>query len=60
MLEEEEKKLFEHVQYDDDGRFIVMHHFGAQKYYKMNAMFLALFLGLSIYNFKENSEVFYN
>lgn len=59
-LLEDEKKLFENVKFDEDNRYIIMHHFGAQKYYKLNTLFIALFLGLSYYNFKENEEVFYS
>ena len=47
--DESGKKLFEGIEYDDEGRHLVFHHFGAARYYKINAVFLALFLGISYY-----------
>ena len=52
------KKLFEGIEYDEEGRHLIFHHFGASRYYKINALFLAAFLGLSYYQYKENSAIF--
>lgn len=35
-----------------------MHHHSAGKYYKMNIAFLALFFGISIYNYYNNQAIF--
>jgi len=48
----EKQKLFENVEFDEEGRYIVMHHFGALKYYKFNAFFLLMFLAVSYYNYR--------
>jgi len=47
------------VKFDADGRFLVLHHMGAGKYYKMNAAFLIFFFGTSLYNYVNNSQVFF-
>ena len=59
-LIEDEKKLFENVEFDEDGRYLVMHHFGAAKYYKFNVFLIGLFLGASYYNYRKNQEVFWS
>ena len=54
------KKLyFKNVKYDQEGRFLVLHHMGAGKYYKMNGAFLLFFFGGSLYNYVNNSSVFF-
>lgn len=52
------KKTFNLV-FDNEGRYLVMHHKGAANYYKMNFGFLALFAGATLYNYKANSQVFF-
>jgi hypothetical protein len=37
-----------------------MHHHSAAKYYKLNVAFVALFLGLSYWNYKKNQGVFWS
>jgi len=54
------KKLFESIDYDEEGRYLIMHHNSAGKYYKINICFLLLFLGTSIWSWKQNSGVFWN
>ena len=57
---EPEKKLFESVEFDEDGRYLVIYHFGAAKYYKFNIFLVGLFLGASYYNYRKNKAVFWN
>ena len=54
------KKLFEHVRFDSEGRYLLMHNLGALKYYRINVAFLALFLATSVFTYKRNKEVFIN
>lgn len=56
----EGKKLFENVEWDEEGRYLLMHQHGAGKYYKLNVVFLLLFLGTTIFTYKKNSVVFWN
>ena len=42
----------------ENGRILLLHHRNAGRYYKMNAAFLTIFLGLSIRNYQTNSAVF--
>ena len=49
---------FKNVEYDEDGKFLVLHHFGASRYYRINVIFLFLFLGLSLYNYRYNPQAF--
>ena len=35
----------------ENGRLLLLHHRNAGRYYKMNAAFLTLFLGLSVRNY---------
>ena len=46
--------------FDEEGRYLIMHHDGAAFYYKINMAFLAVFLGTAIYNYKVNKEVFFD
>jgi hypothetical protein len=48
------KQTYELV-FDKEGRYLLMHHKGAAKYYKMNFAFLALFAGATMYNYVQNS-----
>lgn len=45
--------------FDAEGRYLLMHHKGAAWYYKMNFGFLALFAGATMYNYVQNSQVFF-
>lgn len=42
---------FKSVQYDADGKFLVLHHHGAEKYYKINVAIVLLFFGVTLYNY---------
>lgn len=55
-----EKKYFDKVLFNEEGKYLIMHHDGAAFYYKINMAFLALFLGTAIYNYKVNKEVFFD
>jgi len=57
-LFEQDKKYFDNIYFDENGRYIVFHHNSAAKYYKLNVIFLALFFGISFYNYKINGAVF--
>lgn len=57
---DKKKKFFENVEFDEEGKFLVMHHNSAAKYYKINIAFLLLFLGFSYYNYKFNNAVFWS
>ena len=50
---------FKSVEYDDEGKFCILHHYGAQKYYKMNIAILFLFLGITLYNYVYSPQVFF-
>ena len=39
------------VEYDAEGKFLVLHHFGALPYYRVNAAILFLFLGATLYSY---------
>ena len=60
MEPEVDKKFFENVEFDDEGKYLLMHHNSAAKYYKMNVVFLLMFLGVSYYNYKFNNAVFWS
>ena len=53
-------KLFENVEFDDEGKYLLMHHYSAAKYYKMNVAFVAMFFAFSYWNYKKNEAVFWN
>ena len=55
-----EKKLFEQVQFDEEGKYLVLHHEGAKKYYKWNVAILLFFFGSSFLTYKFNTAVFWN
>lgn len=46
--------------FNEEGKFIVLHHHGAGKYYKMNFLFLMAFFGFSYINYKNNPAIFLN
>ena len=48
-------QYFKGVHYDDTGRFLVLHHEGALKYYRINVAILFLFLGVTLYNYVNNA-----
>ena len=54
------KKLFECIDYDSEGRYLVMHNHRASKYYKLNVSFILLFLGTSYWTYKQHSAVFWS
>mmetsp|Transcript_8567 Transcript_8567/g.14450 ORF Transcript_8567/g.14450 Transcript_8567/m.14450 type:complete len:97 (-) Transcript_8567:369-659(-) len=54
------KKLFENVEFDEEGRHLIMHHFGAARLYKLNFFVVLLFLGFSISSYQNNKDIFYN
>ena len=56
----DQRKLFESIEFDEDGKYLVMHQKGAGKYYKINVALIALFLGMSYWTYKTNSGVFWN
>ena len=39
---------------------MVFHHDSAKYYYKVNALFLSVFLGFSYYTYRNNQTVFFN
>ena len=52
-------QYFKGVHYDETGRFLVLHHEGAFKYYRMNVAILFLFLGATLYSYVYNAQVFF-
>lgn len=52
-------QYFKNVEYDQDGKFLIMHHYGAAKYYRINIAILFLFLGVTLWNYVKNSQVFF-
>ena len=50
---------FKNVHYDEEGKYLILHHYGAEKYYRMNVAVLFLFLGVTLYNYVYNPQVFY-
>jgi hypothetical protein len=46
--------------FDESGRYLLLHHQSAQKYYKFNMLFVSLFFGISVYNSKKHPELFFN
>jgi hypothetical protein len=46
------------LELDGNDRFLVLHHQSAGKYYKMNVVFLGLFLIMSYNNYKRNKHIF--
>ena len=55
-----DKKLFENLDFDEEGKCLVMHHFGAAKYYKLNLAVVLFFFGFSYWTYKVSPDVFYN
>lgn len=49
------KRTFNNIRFDADGKFLVLHHFGASWYYKVNLLSLGLFYGATLYNYVMNS-----
>ena len=48
------RKLFENVEFDSDDKYLVLHHFGGLRLYKINALILLAFFGVSYMNYKKN------
>ena len=44
----------------EGDRFLLMHHRGASRYYKINGCFLLFFLGLSVINYYRDQSIFFN
>ena len=42
------------LEWDTEGRYLILHHLGAGYYYKLNIAFTALFLGMTMYNYVSN------
>lgn len=38
---------------------LILHHFGASRYYRMNVIVLLLFLGVTLWNYVNNAQVFF-
>ena len=55
-----EVKQFAHLVFDENGRYLLLHHHSAQKYYKWNVLFVGLFYAFSFYNAKAHPELFFN
>ena len=55
-----DKKLFEQIKFDSEGKFLVLHHEGAKKYYKFNLAILLFFFSTSLVTYKLNTAVFWN
>ena len=51
--------FFKGIKYDEQGRFLLLHHMGARKYIIMNFTILSLFFGISLYNYVKNPQVFF-
>ena len=50
---------FKGVNYDADGKFLILHHYSAQSYYRMNIVVLMLFFGLTTYSYVNSPQVFF-
>ena len=50
---------FKKVEYDEQGRFCILHHNGALKYYRINIAILFLFLGATLYSYVNSPQVFF-
>jgi hypothetical protein len=50
--------VYNNVDFNEEGKFLLLHHNSAAKYYKMNLIFLILFLGVSLRNYYVNSAIF--
>ena len=51
---------FKDVEYDEEGQYLILHQDGAQKYYRMNVAILMIFFGVTLYNYVDNAQVFFN
>ena len=50
---------FKNVVYDEDGKFLVLHHYGAERYYKLNVAVVMLFFGVTLYYYVYAPQVFF-
>ena len=48
------KMFFKNVKYDEEGRFLLLHHMGARKYLVMNFVGMAVFTGITLLNYVNN------
>ena len=53
------KMFFKNVAYDEEGRYLLLHHMGARKYLVMNFLGLAAFTGITLVNYVNNPQVFF-
>ena len=56
---QKEKMVFKNIKYDQEGRLLLLHHHGAKRYLIMNVGALSLFLGVTLYNYVKNPQVFF-
>jgi hypothetical protein len=59
-MKSEKTKYFKNLEFDEAGRYLIMHQKGGSKYYRMNAFALIIGLGTTIYNYYEHPTVFFN
>ena len=53
------KMFFKNVKYDEEGRYLLLHHMGARKYLILNFLGLAAFTGMTLVNYVNNPAVFF-
>ena len=51
--------IFNNIKYDEEGRFLLLHHMGAKKYIIMNFTILSCFFGVTLHNYVKNPQVFF-
>lgn len=47
------------IEFDSNGRYLLMHQNGALWYYRVNALFIISFFSYSFYMYKANTQVFF-
>lgn len=47
------------IEFDKEGRYLLMHHNGAAWYYKWNFAFMFGFTAFTFNNYKNNTQVFF-
>merc|ERR1712046_474647 len=50
---------FPGVEYDEAGKFLVLHHYNAAYYYKINVAVLLFFFGVTLYSYVNAPHVFF-
>ena len=48
------------VVFDETGKYLLLHHHSAGRYYKMNIAFFSIFFSISLYHTYYTPEVFFN